>query len=704
MQIIDEELLQVFQAEATERLDRMERALLSLEQNHNDKGLIDEFFRDAHSLKGVARLIEQKELEDLSHQLEDEFDKIKSGKVQITEEKVTSLTEILDQLRFFAQQVIEDQKREQEHRSEEVDSLFSQERLSTYSQSNEFRFETVRVETAKLDSLLQQAGELAVAQVRLKERITHLEHIKLQFEEFANKKLTYGSEKEEKAMANKKLALWSQELNETYKHLDNDCERLNWISQQIGDEVSRMRLMPLSFLFEQYHRMVRDLGKSQNKKIKLRTEGEDILVDKFIIEQLKDPLIHLVRNAIDHGIESPEKRLEQGKEAEATLLLKAKQTSTHVLIQVIDDGNGVNEECVSSKALALSLYTKEEMATMSKQQIQMLIFETGFSTRADVSNLSGRGIGLDVVKSRIESLKGSISLQSERGKGSLFQLRLPVSLMTTSIIVVRVGPYYYGIPSEDVTALHFFHVNDVFHTEGREAITYQGKPLSIKAMLDLLELPEENPIETKQIERYSAIIVSNGEEKVALAVDEFVTESQVIVKPFSSLLKRIRNVMGVTILGTGITCIVLNPYDIVKSVQKEKIKSFNVKKPSSEKKRNHILLVEDSITTRVQVKRILESQDFVVTTAVDGAEAWHLLQENSFHALVTDVEMPNMDGFTLTEKIRKNSKLNQMPVVLLTSLIKESEKKKGVTVGADAYLTKSTFDQDVLIGTLHRLL
>ncbi|QGG47814.1 hybrid sensor histidine kinase/response regulator [Heliorestis convoluta] len=724
MTIVDQELREIFQAEAAERLDRMERNLLQLEQERHNQDLIKELFRDAHSFKGISRLVEQKELERLSHQLEDLLDKIKSGHVAITEELITTLAEWVDQLRILVHCAITGEMKvdsespflgTQDSRGNRLATAVEtavQETAETMEgkgiQKREARrthvLETIRVATAKLDGLLQQSGELTVSQVRLKEHIGYLELINGQVEDWLNQRKYYTSPKKELKQLKKNMAYLSQELNRVYKLLDNDCERLHWIANQMSDEIGTIRLIPLSFLFKQYHRLVRDLATSQQKKIRLTIEGEDILVDKYILEQLRDPLVHLVRNAIDHGIERSDLRLERGKDEYATLRIKAMQTSTHVLLQVQDDGNGINLEMIKAKALALSLYQREELEAMSTQQLQMLIFESGFSTRTNVSALSGRGIGLDVVKSRIESLKGSIHLQSQIGEGTLIQLRMPVSLITTSIIVVQAGAYNYGIPSEEVKGLRFFRSDEVFYTEGREAIMYQGEPVSIQSLLELLELADEQQVRQENQEKKGAIIISNGEEKAAFVVDAFITESQVIVKPFCSLLKRIRNVMGVTVLGTGTICTVLNPYDLVKAVQKERVKTFSLRQAPVEKKKTSVLLVEDSITTRVQVKRILESQDFVVTTAVDGAEAWQLLQDHPFHAVVTDVEMPNMDGFTLTEKIRQSPNLKQLPIILLTSLMKESEKKRGVAAGADAYLVKSSFEQEVLINTLHRLL
>ncbi|ABZ84583.1 chea signal transduction histidine kinase, putative [Heliomicrobium modesticaldum Ice1] len=783
MRIGDDELRELFQIESTERLDRMEANLLRLEEAGAEPSLLTELYRDAHSLKGAARLVEQTDMERLAHQLEDRFDQVKSGAMPVTPVLVTELEGWLDNLRKMAYRAVTgdaaidfspddrpeggaesrtvapsdaaaaapsaatrddasdnrsaaastegeaadragqsqspaDKRPSMAEANPSTDPMTDGHRqagqkalrrasgepsaLREPESSADARFETVRIATSRLDALLQETGELTVVQRRIEDRAQQFAHLISSLEE-AVMGTSFHHDGIASSLLRGRFTQLIRDFSDLHKLLSTDTERLSHIAHHLHEEVRHMRLMPLSILFGQFPRLVRDLARDQGKEIRLEISGDDILVDKLILEQLKDPLVHLIRNAIDHGVERASRRRELGKPALATIRLAASRTETHVHIEVSDDGAGLDAAAIRRKAMTLSLRSRDELEAMTAQQIQALVFESGFSTRSVVSNISGRGIGLDVVKHTVEKLKGMVQIHSAPGEGSTFRLKLPLSLMTTAIVVVKAGRYYYGIPAEWVTNLIRISTSDIYKSGGAPAIRYEGQPISVAELWALLEL--DAPALRPAGEHRFCVVISTGEaaDSLALIVDAFITEGQVIVKPFCPLLKRVRNVLGATTLGTGEVCMVLNPHDLIRTVRKGGGRKIPDPVPQVARK-PRVLLADDSITTRVQLKRVVESGGYEVVACVNGAEAWKRLQLQDVQAVLSDVEMPEMDGFALTEKIRQSPSLKDLPVILITSLSCDAERQRGVDVGADAYIVKSSFDQAFLLETLRRLI
>ena len=344
---------------------------------------------------------------------------------------------------------------------------------------------------------------------------------------------------------------------------------------------------------------------------------------------------------------------------------------------------------------------------MTTSQIQSLIFASGFSTRTEVTELSGRGVGLDVVRANVERLKGTIQVESTPDMGCEFRLQLSTSLATTHVLIVEVNQATYAIPVEFVEKMLLVSPSEIFTLEGTQTITFEGEPVSVTWLAQLLELPVNVPSLTKEATdsrstKIPAIILKFGTERLAILVDALLEQQDVVMKPQSKLLQRIRNVSGATILGNGEVCMVLNPQDLLKSVRKGSRASISSEVEQTETKPK-LLLVEDSIIIRTQMKRLLEGAGYDLTIAVDGLEGFNKLRADHFDAVVTDVQMPNMDGFALTEKIRQSQEYSELPVILVTTLASDEDKRRGIQAGANAYLTKGDFDQKILIETLKNL-
>ena len=591
-----------------------------------------------------------------------------------------------------------------------------------------YRIETIRVGTRNLDALMTQAGELTVTKIRIAQHLTELDTMVALWEDWSrdaflnrfllnelsaqngqapsshvrNSSIQHLQRFHERAEA--RLEQFGTLVSNLKNQVYEDITRLDIVADELESGIRTLRLLPLSTIFQLFPRLVRDLARSQNKAVDLVINGGETLADKRILEQMKDPLTHLIRNAIDHGIETPEERERSGKPPTATLLLQASQSATGIIIEVADDGRGLALDRIQQTALQHGLVQAEELAAMSSNQIQSLIFSPGFSTRDFVTEVSGRGVGLDVVRLHVEELKGTIQVQSTPHKGCRFCIQLGTTLTTAHVLLVAVHKTTYALPVEAVRLTKLISQHDIFTLEGRDTIAIDNQPISLVSLADLLELSSELSGQSVPVnQQLSCIILKIGEEQLGLIVDALLDEQDVLLKPQSKLLKRVRNISGATILGTGDVCMVLNPQDLLASAAKQARGTAHTQLESRRKRRPTILLVEDSIATRTQEKRILTGAGYDVVTAVDGLDGLRKLRMGSFDAVISDVQMPNLDGLTLTTQIRSDKSYSELPIVLVTSLETEDDRRRGAEAGANAYITKGAFNQEVLLKTLKRL-
>ncbi len=587
-----------------------------------------------------------------------------------------------------------------------------------------YQIDTVRVEAPKLDALMTQASELAVTKRRINRRMDDIDKVLLFWESWVRDSLAQrlaidnldAPQLTSKALAPIQALQQTTEdrldqLGDLLKQLRSssyeDSAQLETLSNDLESGILKLRQLPLSSMFSLFPRMVRDLAKQQGKTIDLVIEGGDTQADKRILEEMKAPLTHLIRNAIDHGVETPSERIAMGKPPTATICLKAYQQGSHIGIEVIDDGRGLSVETIKRTAIRRGLYNEKDLEKMSNEQLHELIFMPGFSTRTSVTEISGRGVGLDVVRVNVERLKGSIEVASEPAQGCAFRFILNKSLATASALIVGVNQTSYAIPVESIDMMMRVAPGDIFKLEGNPTITFQNNPLSVVWLTDLLELPKSvatqaEPNEYKQ--SMPCVVLKVGSERLGLFVDTLVDQQDIVLKPHSKLLKHVRNIAGATILGNGEVCMVLSPQDLLKSLRgcKGDLVIPTLEKTISVPK---VLLVEDSIPIRTQVKRILEGAGYQVTAAADGLDGLNKLQEEeSFNAVVSDVEMPNLNGLELTTRIRQEAKYEKLPIILVTTLAKDEDKQRGTDAGANAYITKGDFDQSLLLNTLRSLI
>lgn len=601
-----------------------------------------------------------------------------------------------------------------------------------------WKIETIRVEPSRLDALLAMAGELIVATTRARRGRSEFEDLISLWEEetkgFAARRRSL-SELERvlrrAALPEREMRDASVTLRDLRRLLERDEDRLNTlgalllrlrtsyedvarldgVAGEMEEAIRGVRLLPLSALFSLFPRLVRDLAKLQGKEVTFVVEGGETTADKRILEELKDPLMHMLRNAVDHGLETPPERTRVGKKPEARLLLRAVQTATQVVVELRDDGRGLDSEAIGLAAVRKGVVRAEELATMSPRAIEELIFAPGFSTAATITDVSGRGVGLDVVRANVERLRGTIEVESVLGQGTTFRLTLPVTLATTRVLLVRAGDHLYALPVEAVQSVQLIASSEVFPLQGRPSFALDGAPIPLASLADLLELPPAPQPKEANREKPArpCVILMYGGEKLGVWVDAVVDEQEIILKPLGALLEGVRHLAGATILDTGDVALVLAPSDLLKTASRRGTFSgenaLGASKSALElpEAPKTVLLVEDSITTRTQEKRILEGAGYRVVVAVDGLDGWNKLAVGEFDAVVSDVEMPNMDGLSLAARIRQNEKYKELPIILVTSLASEEDRRRGVEVGANAYITKGNFDQRMLLDTLKKL-
>ncbi len=832
MYIEDDELRDLYKTFTPERLQKLETCLIHLEKNPQDLPSLEEFLREAHTLKGDSRMLGVEDVETLIHQMEDTAIAVKQGKQALTGQMCDRLHYGLDAVRKLVREAVtgeasgvntflvlaqlmgaEESSNEniQEETVSEADlfdeaalfdempsleeaalfdqtpsleeaalfdqtpsleeaalfdetpsleeaALFDQtpslEEAALFQSKSELLipkpepkievpvappvqepptsiksstqdFETIRVKTENLDDLARQVGELSIAQLRISRLTEDVNQLLTLWEEWNQDYLLHRKELQQlqqgvvngnlpkvqnfQQRSEQRLQQLGELINQFRNAVHEDDASLTQITNELETGVQNLRLLPLSKIFNPLQRLVRDLSRQQGKQIHLVIEGGDTRADKKILQEIKDPLLHLIRNSIDHGIETPQEREQAGKSTTATITLKGYTTGSSIGIDIVDDGRGLDLEKIKRTALRRDLCTEAELAKMTSKEIQSLIFANGFSTRTQVSQVSGRGVGLDIVRANVEKLKGSIQVESVPGNACEFRLLLSTSLATTEALMVEVAGTTYAFPLDPIETIILISRGDMLTLEGNQIITFKEQPISVTWLANLLELKVKVPQSTQAFhdaaKKIPCIILRSGTECLGILVDAVLDRQDILLKPQSALLKRVRNISGATILGNGQVCMVLNPQDLLTSARRGANNTVTQKAQKALTKpiKPKLLLVEDSIIIQTQMKRILESAGYESTIAVDGADGFNKLRGGSFDVVVSDVEMPKMNGLELTSRIRQYPEYKKIPIILVTTLAKEEDRLRGEAAGANAYLTKGDFNQNILLDTLNQL-
>ncbi|MBK8535280.1 MAG: hybrid sensor histidine kinase/response regulator [Candidatus Competibacteraceae bacterium] len=583
--------------------------------------------------------------------------------------------------------------------------------------------DTVRVATAKLDGLMDALGELLVARMRADQVFEQSRTLEQRMQDWQKKwrrtrphhqrwQKRGGPPREGEwrvvaeflARHETDLNALSVDLSALRVQLTHDRNHLQRVTDELQDGIRKTRMLPIHSLFALFPRMVRDLAHERGKDILLQLEGGNIEVDRQVLELSKDPLTHLLRNAVDHGIETPDQRRASGKSPRGIIRLRAEQRGNHLVIEVADDGRGIDPDAVRQAALNHGLISAHEAAALDEEATLNLIFRAGLSTARQVSAISGRGVGLDVVRANLEQLRGLAQIVNQPGQGVTFSLFLPLTLATSQVLLVETGGQTVALPATHVERILRVPANRIGQVDGQPVIHVEGRPLPLLSLARLLRLSAVEPPMAGEV-RLPVAVLNVLDKRLVLQVDDFLSTQEVVIKPLGRQLRRVRNVAGVTVLGDGRLVPVLNVADLVKTIQHEPTTAAPLRVIAAEPQR--IVVVDDSITTRTLEKNILESAGYEVRVFADGQEAWDWLRRDDSRlpdAIVSDVNMPRMDGFALASAVKGDSRLARLPIVLVTSLDSPEDRLQGMEAGADAYIVKSLFDQRELLAVIKRFI
>lgn len=577
---------------------------------------------------------------------------------------------------------------------------------------------TIRIRTKQVDSLLNLISEVVIGQIKDEQRLLELRagvgEMAEVWQSWVRMKsllnsLPVGDESVMgpilDEMSTLDALLLDRRRGETtlLKQYGDDVSRTSVVINDLQEQGMRMRMLPVSTVFQAFPRAVRDLARSFKKDVDLFMEGGDTELDKKVLEEINDPLVHIMRNAVDHGIESPEQRVKSGKCAKGTIRMAARQEGDHIVIEVSDDGAGIDPERVKAAAIRKGYISESEAKAMSDREAIYLIFEKGFSTSAIITEISGRGVGMDVVREFIvEKLKGSLDVQSEMGKGTTFRLTIPLTLAIIRALMLRVGDQVFAMPTASIDETLRIDPKEIIRVEGREVIRRQRRTVPLVRLGDILGVPHAENTGAK----IPIATVGFSGHRMGFMVDALVGEQQIVIKPLGTHLVKVDNVAGVTILGAGEVVPILNVPDLMDNARHRAGQKTGG--AVAEKERTgprKILICEDSFTTRELERSIFEAAGYDVEVAMDGAMGLGKLKDGlDVDAVVSDVQMPNMTGFELTRAIKSDPALREIPVIIVTSLERDEEKAEGIDAGADAYITKSVFNQDTLLDTVERLI
>ncbi|BDG06087.1 hybrid sensor histidine kinase/response regulator [Anaeromyxobacter oryzae] len=473
--------------------------------------------------------------------------------------------------------------------------------------------------------------------------------------------------------------------------------RVDGAAEPLADALRALRMVPFGDACLGLDRTARDLARASAKDVEVVFQGADVHLDRAVAEALRAPLLHLVRNAVDHGVEPPADRTARGKPARGRIVVSALLRGGEVEVSVEDDGRGLDLEAIAARARRDGLADERDPRALAR-----LVFLPGFSTAHTVTDVSGRGVGLDAVRAGIEALQGSIDVETRPGAGTRFELVVPLTLVALRALLVRAGGETLAVPASHLRRVVASRPEDVRAIGGRDTVVVDGAALPVAVLADVLGLPAPPP--PPRAASVPLVVVAAGGRPVALAVEALVAEQELQIRGLGARVRRAPHLAGAAILPDGAVSLILHVPEVVATALGRSGPTALHRALDAPRRRRRVLLVDDSPTTRTLERSILEGAGYLVATAADGDEAWAILEREGADALVADVEMPRLDGFALTEAVRASPRLAGLPVVLVTARETEADRARGLASGASAYLVKSTFDQRSLLETLEQLL
>lgn len=714
-----------FRDEAWENLNILEQGLTALEARPDDTALLDRMLRAVHTTKGSAKIMGFAEINSLAHEIEEVLSAIRKGSTAMTAEAGSLLLQAGQAIRTLALNRIEGL-----HEPVEVAPLVAgMKRLlgaeeaapeaapvvTVAAAATGRPRETIRVDLERVDQLSRLVGEtLALQQQATEERglleafVQDQDEAEVAFAGLQERLLAYRDRFRQRQAED--VFLYTGLLENALRNLNQRSidyqrkhtallEHFALALEELRQESLALRMVPIGTLFEVFTGVVRRMAGEAGVEVNLQIRGADVELDRRVLDMLREPMVHLVRNALAHGIEPPEERFRQHKPRRGTLLLEATQVGRRVQVHVRDDGRGIDLDRVRRVAVERGLLDEERARAADERALLDLLFRPTFSTRRQADDLSGRGVGLDVVLSTARQLNGSVHVQTQAGRGTAFTLDVPLTLATIRVLLVTAGGLTLAVPSNAVRSLVQIGAEDIIPVEGRPTLHWGESTLPIAGLSQILGLPGQAPAGTRP-----AIIVGENGHTTALVVDGLFDEIEVLVRPLGEILGLTPFFSAATLLGSDQIVPIVDLTGVLAARPVDLQSTGAIPAEISTPPRTpRILLVEDAITTRELERSILEAAGYEVDTAFDGVDALQRLEQGKFELVISDIEMPRMDGFELTRRVRQDPQWASLPVVIISAREDEQSRRQGLDAGAQAYIVKSRFDQGNLLETIARL-
>ena len=746
---IDNVMLDLFRTELDHNLLALSEGLLALGENVSDGKLLESMMRASHSVKGAARLVGIDVVVKLAHAMEDCFVAAQEAKIKLSDDDIDVVLKCADILQAIALLTPAEHGGWLEANSHQVSALIhtlqavKQGKHSTSNQLPPTTTKTpqqpkvtstdstapeaspaqsvpaapkhdavVRVSATRINALMGLAGELSVSSNWIRSYSEDMRNLKKRHNDLIDTIDRLRNVLEERHLTDLEsdLLISMQSRAENYREslttqlisLDEFDRRSSSLTSRMNHEIIASRMRPFRDATQGYKRMVRDISRSLNKKINLIIRGEDTQVDRDILEKIEAPINHMIRNAIDHGIEMPNVRIAAGKSEQGTITLEAKHSAGKLSITVADDGRGVDIEMLRQKVLNKNLVSKSMANNLSKTELLDFLFLPSFSTRDEVTEISGRGVGLDVVHSTLQELRGKLHSSTELGNGMRIQMELPLTLSVIRCLLVTVANEYYAFPLAAINSLIKVNKTEISVMEDKQYVTLNDKHVGLIHCAQILGMASDSDQEDIPV-----VVIGDWNNLYGIVVDELVGERNLALRPLHKRLGKVKDISAAALTNDGNPILIFDVDDLVQSVRtivsdKDIIKVGKGRSQETQAKR--VLVIDDSLTVREVEKKLLESRGYMVDIAVDGVDAWNTVRTGNYDLVITDVDMPRMNGIELVKLIKKDAALNKLPVMMVSYKDRAEDKQRGLDAGADFYLTKGSFHDETLLDAVRDLI
>ena len=710
-------LLVSFQAEQRDHLEKIRGILDELAKSGKGAGpQLEEAFRRAHSLKGAARAVDLRPIETLAHCVETIFSRVREKHLRLDKGTLKTIRLVLDSIEDWVAAYFQQQTPAEPVKIlDMVEALLGTDVVprpaahdAPPAEPAPLATDALTVSAKSMEQILESSDRVFVEAMRQDEVTRKLAQVELQVHDM-------GAERERARRTRgevltphldimdrhvRSLKREVRELRRTHSH---GAWGLRQAGEHLREEVLHARMVPAESVFQGFRKMVRDLTRDDGKEVEFTAEGLGVQADRLVLQALKDPLMHLLRNAVTHGLEAPADRHSRGKEPAGAILLRVRAQGNFLRITVTDDGCGVDWKTVAEYAAKRRFLLRDEAESALPEALSRLLFLPGFSTCRMVTDLAGRGMGLSVVAETVKRLQGSVELRSTGNAGTTIEITVPIAVSTHRLLIVESAGQRFAIPAAALQRLIRVSIGQITTVEGKSVVTIGERPVPIASLAGLLGFGDAAvKIEGEHV---PVAVLKSSRGSVGLAVDGFVTEIEAVVKNLQGGAEKVTAFGGAIMTGDGSVVLVLDPGEIMERFRTAKGGSIvRAEKAPLPKQTPTILIVDDSVTTRTLEKNILEAHGYQVAVAVDGEEALRKLRSESVDLAIVDLQMPRMDGFQLIEQMKKDPRLAKLPVIIVTSLESREEKERGLALGADAYIIKRKFDHKGLLEAIGQIL